>query len=550
MRLDRSESCDVLVLGSGIAGIMAGVVAARAGRRVTLACKGRLFSGSSFYPGTWGLGLIGPEDASDEADLVATIERVGCGMADPALVRALVAGIEPALAYLRGLGVRLRRAANGAEREFVPCFDHKRRDWNGLEFPSVREVFSEQFRRLGVRVLAGFEAIELVRADGRVCGAVLAGSDGLRYVGSRAVVLATGGYGSLFADHLCTKDVEGLGQALALEAGCSLTNMEFMQVMPGYVSPAPRTVFNEKVFRFCRLERSDGSPLLDGPDAAAILDERSTYGPFTSRLASRVLDLALYRAQRADARGVLVTYTEALRHDMPEFLRTYFDWLREAKGLTVENPVWIALFAHAANGGVRIAPDASAGVPGLFAAGEVTGGMHGADRLGGLSTANGLVFGRRAGATAAAACEGVPLGPATWSVEGQGLDPGVASGIDARIRQTMSGNAMVIRDEAGLSRALADLEGLRSELVGSCQDGSGARAVACARRLSGRLLCAEAIVRAALLRRESRGSHYRRDAPFENPSLARRIVVSLRGDGVLDGRLDEAAPAHARGAVS
>ena len=81
MRLTRTHSCDVLVLGSGIAGITAALTAAEAGRSVILACKGKLFSGSSFYPGTWGLGLVGPADESDEADLAATIEAVGCGMA-------------------------------------------------------------------------------------------------------------------------------------------------------------------------------------------------------------------------------------------------------------------------------------------------------------------------------------------------------------------------------------------------------------------------------------------------------------------------------------
>ena len=77
-------------------------------------------------------------------------------------------------------------------------------------------------------------------------------------------MLATGGYGSLFRHHLCTSDVEGLGQALALEAGCRLVNMEFMQIMPGYLSPAYQTIFNEKTFRFTDLRRPDGAPLLEG----------------------------------------------------------------------------------------------------------------------------------------------------------------------------------------------------------------------------------------------------------------------------------------------
>lgn len=91
------HSCDVLVIGSGIAGVVAAIEAGRAGARVVLASKGRLFSGSSFFPGTWGLGPIAPADADDERDLMRTILDVGCGAADPALVETFVGGLLPAI---------------------------------------------------------------------------------------------------------------------------------------------------------------------------------------------------------------------------------------------------------------------------------------------------------------------------------------------------------------------------------------------------------------------------------------------------------------------
>ena len=521
MRLTRTHSCDVLVLGSGIAGITAALTAAEAGRSVILACKGKLFSGSSFYPGTWGLGLIGPADESDEADLAATIEAVGCGMADPAMVRAFVAGIHPAIEQVRSIGVKLRRADNGGQKEYIPCFDHKHRDWNGIEFDSAREIFSRRLKELGVTVLPGCEALELVQTDRRVCGAVVAQGGSLCYLGCKALVLATGGYGGLFKYHLCTADVEGVGQSLALDAGCRLVNMEFMQMMPGYISPAYQTIFNEKTFRFTRLRCPDGRPLLNGA-AKELLTQRSTHGPFTSRLPSKAVDLALFRAFLEDERGVEATYTEEMRSDPPEFVKTYFDWLRESRGLTMEDPIHIGIFAHAANGGIKTDPNAFTGVPGLFAAGEVTGGMHGADRIGGLSTANGLVFGGKAGRSAAEACAGTPEPPDEYlfHAASSGNVPEVLS----TLQEAMFRNAMVIRGEEGLSAALGTVERLSADL--SLCPSADVRAIAQTRRLTGRLHTAEAILKAALLRRESRGAHYRADYPEADPAQSSPIIVS------------------------
>ena len=521
MRLTRTHSCDVLVLGSGIAGITAALTAAEAGRSVILACKGKLFSGSSFYPGTWGLGLVGPADESDEADLAATIEAVGCGMADPAMVRAFVAGIHPAIEQVRSMGVKLRRADNGGQKEYIPCFDHKHRDWNGIEFDSAREIFSRRLKELSVTVLPGCEALELVQTDRRVCGAVVAQGGSLCYLGCKALVLATGGYGGLFKYHLCTADVEGVGQSLALDAGCRLVNMEFMQMMPGYISPAYQTIFNEKTFRFTRLRCPDGRPLLNGA-AKELLTQRSTHGPFTSRLPSKAVDLALFRAFLEDERGVEATYTEEMRSDPPEFVKTYFDWLQEARGLTMEDPIHIGIFAHAANGGIKTDPNAFTGVPGLFAAGEVTGGMHGADRIGGLSTANGLVFGGKAGRSAAEACAGTPEPPDEYlfHAASSGNVPEVLS----TLQEAMFRNAMVIRGEEGLSAALGTVERLCANLS-LCPSGD-VHAIAQTRRLTGRLHTAEAILKAALLRRESRGAHYRADYPGEDPAQAFPIIIS------------------------
>jgi L-aspartate oxidase len=174
MRLKKTRSCDVLVVGSGIAGISAALKAAESGCSVILACKGQLFSGSSFYPGTWGLGLIGPADQRDEEDLVESIRQIGCNMTDPEMVRTFVTGIHPAIDRVRRMGVKLRRADNSAQKEFIPCFDHKHRDWNGIEFDSAREVFGQQLAQRKVELLPKCEVLQLIKDADRVCGAVLA----------------------------------------------------------------------------------------------------------------------------------------------------------------------------------------------------------------------------------------------------------------------------------------------------------------------------------------------------------------------------------------
>lgn len=528
MRLNRELSCDVIVLGSGIAGISAALEAAEAGCSVVLLSKGRLFSGSSFYPGTWGLGLIGPDGEHDEADLAKTIHEVGCGVADPEMVGAFVSGIHPAIEKIRSMGVALRRADQGTQKEYIPCFDHKHRDWNGIEFDSVREVFTQKLDALGVTIFAHCEAMELVqRTDQSVCGVVVVRDGALHYLGCKTLILATGGYGSIFKHHLCTDDVAGNGQYMAMRAGCELVNMEFMQMMPGYISPAYQTVFNEKAFRFTKLSCVDGKPLLSD-DESNLLDLRSTHGPFTSRLPSKTIDLSIFRSFMEDERGVKAVYTDDVRKDPPEFVQTYFEWLQSSKGLTMDDPVFIGMFAHAANGGIRIHTDTFTGIPCLFAAGEVTGGMHGADRIGGLSTANGLVFGGKAGRAAAAACFGVPEPPDHFLFDARASGETLTA-LNA-LRDTMFQNAMVVRNEDGLLRAISTVDGIRRNLKASVSE--DVPSIARTYRLEGRLYTAQAVLQSALLRKESRGSHYRSDYPEQNPALEKPIFVKLNSETV------------------
>ena len=199
------ESTDVLVIGSGIAGLCAAIEAARTGATVTVASAGKTMSGSSFFPGTWGLGLIGPVNEDDEQDLIDTIQTVGGGVADPELVQTFVRGIPQAITWLeRDLGVELQRPQNAEsaqQKQFIPCFDHKTRMWRGLTRKPLEDALTTRIESLGIRLLPRYELIDLVEdTNGRITGTVLYDLTENRIVpfAAKATIIATGGTGGLF----------------------------------------------------------------------------------------------------------------------------------------------------------------------------------------------------------------------------------------------------------------------------------------------------------------------------------------------------------------
>lgn len=308
-----SGASSVLVVGSGIAGVVAAIEAACAGANVFLACVGPLFGGSSFYPGTWGLGLVGPANSADEDELIQTILKVGGGVANPQLVEVFVRNICPSIAWIeQACKVELMHPASSAsakEAAFIPCFDHKHRMWRGITRNAFANAMQRELSRLNVKVFEHYELLALLDTDGGVInsgtedkldasGEVLgldterrlgedarkkcanhkpsshtsidnnktAGGDKtvggalffdqhaqhLKQLNAQAVILATGGTSGLFERSLTGADVLSSAQGIALNAGCKLTNIEFMQMMPGLVAPKRGLVFNEKTFRYAR----------------------------------------------------------------------------------------------------------------------------------------------------------------------------------------------------------------------------------------------------------------------------------------------------------
>lgn len=505
------ESTDVLVIGSGIAGLCAAIEAARAGATVAIASAGKTMSGSSFFPGTWGLGLIGPVDEGDEQDLIDTIQAVGGGVADPTLVQTFVHGIPQAIDWLeQDLGVQLQRpqsAESAQQKQFIPCFDHKTRMWRGLTRKPLEDALTTRIESLGIRLLPRHELIDLVEdTNGRIIGTVLydRANEHLVSIAAKATIIAAGGTGGLFERSLTSADVLSSSQAIALAHGASLTNIEFMQMMPGFIEPKRNLVFNEKTWRYVTFDQP-----VDIADEKLddLLEQRSGYGPFTSRLVSRAIDLVI---DQAGVEGLALHY-DFPREDVPEFVQTFATWLQDEHGIAPSDEMRVAMYAHAANGGIKIDKTAYTGVEGLYACGEATGGMHGADRIGGLSSANGIVFGRIAGASAALAAQKEPETTlkADIALPQFGIATTDAERLTHSLKHTMSTYCMINRTEPGLSTAQQELEDLGAEAKTlSMQDAQDSEIAALA-RLQSQIQLATEMVKAMRKRNESLGSHYR-----------------------------------------
>lgn len=549
----RTETADVLVVGSGIAGVVAAVSASQrayeAGKpcKVMLVSYGEIFSGSSFSRDTWGLGLIAPVTASDEdvADLVDEICTVGGGVVDRSLVESFVQGIHPALERLQSQGVELLEPAHADEREFIPCFDSKHRLWRGFEAEAFKRALEPKLTEKAVVCRSLWELVDLLEASedediSRGEGAfeprtqsrsqsqsqsqsglpTISGALFFDYasasfvaVAAKAVVLATGGFANLFSRALGAPDNLATVQALAVRYGADLVNFEFMQIMPAMIGLGEGRVFNEKMLRFAVLDENQCCKLsVDKAHLESLLDERGGYGPFTSRLRSREFDFAMAATGDEGLALRFVVPDERL----PEFAEHYFTWLEQTTGLTVQDSVHIVPYAHAANGGIKIGLNGETALPGLFAAGEVTGGMHGADRIGGLASANALVFGIRTGEAAAdfALAKGCDnMQPVVWGYAAPSLSETQYQKLYQRLQATMTEHCMIIRSEEGLTQALNDLQRVEQDSQAHATSESfSPYGYLLYLRLQNQILSARLFVKAALGRRMSLGSHYRIDS--------------------------------------
>ena len=294
-------------------------------------------------------------------------------------------------------------------------------------------------------------------------------------------------------------------------------NLEFMQIMLGFVKPAFKTIYNEKTFFASKFYDRDGKEFIqdripEGLSVEEILKERSKHGPFSSATISKFVDLAIFdELNESKTQGVLLKYDPKTLNTGSEFVREYFDWLLKEKHVGKDDEIFLAPFMHASNGGIEIDKFAKTTVEGLFACGECTGGMHGADRIGGLSTANGIVFGKIAGEESARYIKELAItneyDQIEEAVEFQEIHILNAKEEIKELRNLMYREAFLKRSEDSLKRAMMHLDSIELKLA---PQGETSNLLESYRLLNG-LSIAKAILHVMDTRKESRGSHYRED---------------------------------------
>ncbi|APE22355.1 MULTISPECIES: L-aspartate oxidase [Streptomyces] len=530
---------DVVVVGSGVAGLTAALRCTAAGLRTVVVTKARLDDGST----RWAQGGIAAalgEGDTPEQHLDDTLVA-GAGLCDERAVRVLVTEGPDAVRRLIETGADFDKTADGAIALTREGGHHRRRiahaggDATGAE---ISRALVEAIRDRGVRTIEHALVLDLLTdAEGRTAGVTLhvmgeGQHDGVGAVHAPAVVLATGGMGQVFSATTNPAVSTGDGVALAMRAGAEVSDLEFVQFHPtvlflGAGSEGQQPLVSEAV-------RGEGAHLVDADGVRFMLGQHEL-----AELAPRDI-VAKAITRRMQEHGTENMYLDA-RHFGAEMWAERFPTILaacRAHGIDpVTEPIPIAPAAHYASGGVRTDLHGRTTVPGLYACGEVAcTGVHGANRLASNSLLEGLVFAERIveDITAAAPRVAGPPAPHPAPV----TLPLPVAGARLRVQRIMTAGAGVLRSEDSLREAAEALDALHSDALAGGTDDTKAGEPGVDSWETTNLLClARVLVAAARRRAETRGCHWREDHPDRDDTDWRRhLVVRLNPDRTLDVR--------------
>jgi len=534
---------DVLVVGGGLAALRSAIAAARSGASVVIAVKGKLGRSGSSAMTSGGYAAVLPELTPDdtlETHYEDTI-RGGAYINDPALVRILVDEATESVRELERLGGEFLKD-DGAYR-LSPSGDHSKdrvivpqnHIGTDLTVPMSKVAID-----LGVQVLEYTMATELLISDGRVCGAICwdPRTPKLLVINSSAVILGTGGSGSMFPVTSNPNDVTGDGFSLASRAGAEMRDMEMIQFYPWRcIDPFDRSrmaiqpstfvlggqLFNNKGERFMQHYDPKGWEATTRDVAARGIFDQIRKG------------LGIRGGVRLD---ISMISEDDFQKSNPKVWKGL-----QVKGIDYRTYEFIlAPEAHYSMGGVRINEHAESTITGLFAAGEVAGGIQGGNRLNSNATPETQVFGERAGRLAAqiAATDTMPGVPhhqvARWEklLASLSSDTGINDLKEARVdfRQQVLLCLGIVRTGPAMEEGLGYVRNLRSRLAaGLPPDVASVRDWL---ELLSMCDSAELSLVSALIRTESRGAHFREDYPdTDDLNWRRAIVLRKSQDGTI-----------------
>ncbi|GAA1890114.1 FAD-binding protein [Paeniglutamicibacter psychrophenolicus] len=540
---EQQISTTVLVIGTGGSGLRAAIELAEIGVDVLAVGKRpRNHAHTSLAAGgiNAALGTMDKDDSWQQhaADTI----KESYYLANPRTVEIVARGAAQGIADLERYGMGFARESDGRiSQRFFGAHTFRRTafagDYTGLE---IQRSLVNRAEQLQIPILDSVYITRLLVKDNQVFGAY--GFDinsGKRYlIHADSVILAAGGHTRIWRRTSSRRD-ENTGDAfrLAVEAGARLRDPELVQFHPsGIIEPenAAGTLISEAA-------RGEGGILRNG------LGERfmDRYDPIRKELSTRDrVALAAYteikEGRGTKNGGVWLDVSHLPRKTIMERLPRVYQTMMEVQMLDITaEPIEIAPTAHYSMGGVWVRPeDHSTDVSGLYAIGEASSGLHGANRLGGNSLIELLVFGRivaRAAAKYSAALDFQPRSAEAIARARAEIDDLLeADGqenvreLQRAIRNMMTDHAGVVRDEEGLQAGLAKLADIeeRMEHVGIHPDIAGYQDLAHAFDLMGSALAARATLEAAIERRETRGCHNRSDYPAMDPSLQVNLVWS------------------------
>ncbi len=545
---------DVLVIGAGGAGLRAAIAASAAGLSVGLVCKSLLGKAHTVMAEGGIAAALGNVDPADgwETHFADTM-RGGQFLNNWRMVQIFAKEAPQRVLELELWGAAFDRTPQGKILQ-RPFGAHSYRrlchvgDRTGLE---LLRTLQDQGVHQGMDVYMEVTLTRLLKDGDRVVGAFGYRRENGRFVlfKAKAIVIATGGWGKVYKVTSNSWESTGDGLAAAYEAGAELIDMEMVQIHPtGMVwPPGVRGILVTEAVR------GEGGRLLNAQGERFM--ER--YDPKKMELSSRdVVARAIFReveAGRGTPHGgawLDVTHlpADSIRRKLPSM---YDQFLQLADIDITKEKMEVAPTVHYAMGGIRVDPETGAStVPGLFAAGEVAGGLHGANRLGGNSLSDLLVFGKRAGEGAAAYARAAdhPGSIDESQIEEEIsllLRPFESTGtenpylIHEELQETMQNWVGIRRNAEDLEKALDKVLELRQRAQNLHVEGSRLYNPAwhTARDDLFMLTICEAIVRSAIYRKESRGAHWRADFPEKDDAVLGKMNIVTRkqhGEMVID----------------